>query len=504
MKKKLISLTLVLILVLGVLAACGGADPGAKRKASNSAKENALRLANNLELNTLDIHHYTLASESRIYSLIYDRLMNNNNEAGEWEPWICTKMEPNEDGTVVNCEIRDDVYFSSGDKLEMEDILYSLERTQISNKTQYLYENSYIEPVDATHFTWYFPNEGYSYYSLQEYANGLYVFNKSFCEQYISDPCDDLLFHVDGTGAYKLESEIHAGTVDVTLVKNDKYWNTCSIDKIIYKYVSGDQEIAFESGDIDFFECSKTNADKLESYSNVTTIINYPGYINCILLNCSENSVFNDIRLREAFQYGFDREEVGMAACDFVGTVAWTIMTPGAKNWADVVPHRTLDEEKAKKMMSELGYSESNPCRITILTIPIEGYVPAAEALKENLDKVYFECEIAEVTEVTRYFNGDFDAGVIGFGMNNDFNAFGEFFTESSGLDLAMYYDEDLAAEILQANDPESAKQALLDMDATMAYIPISYPARFYAYDSKLDPGPYSEGYDWRQAKWIK
>jgi hypothetical protein len=155
-------------------------------------------------------------------------------------------------------------------------------------------------------------------------------------------------------------------------------------------------------------------------------------------------------------------------------------------------------------MMSELGYSESNPCRITILTIPIEGYVPAAEALKENLDKVYFECEIAEVTEVTRYFTGDFDAGVIGFGMNNDFNAFGEFFTESSGLDLAMYYDEDLAAEILQANDPESAKQALLDMDATMAYIPISYPARFYAYDSKLDPGPYSEGYDWRQAKWIK
>ena len=130
--------------------------------------------------------------------------------------------------------------------------------------------------------------------------------------------------------------------------------------------------------------------------------------------------------------------------------------------------------------------------------------MPALEAMKESLDKLYFKCEIKETADVTPYFTGDFDCAIIGVGMGDIFSAFGALFMMDSGMDLAMYDDGgELANRIMQANDPESAKQALLDIDATMAYIALSYPARFYAYDDRLDFGD-PVYFDFITAKWKK
>lgn len=531
MKKRIIALMLVLVLVLGALAACGNkqeqpasnegqseqpgkdntpeeAPKGNLRKTTTSKEENAIRVGLNSDLHTLDLPHAALTNENDIASLMVDTLMTLV-EGHQWEPWLCTKMEPNEDGTVVECEIRDDVYFASGDKMTMEDILYSYERCQLSNTLATLYQVSQIEGVDDTHFRVYFPVPGYSFNALKDYLCIMPVFNKSFCEQFIDDPTGDLLFNVDGTGPYKLETPLSAGIHDVTLVRNENFWNKGNygfLDKIYFKYLSGDAEIAFEAGDIDRCGYRVEDIEKAQSYDNVAVEQNFSGYTYVFVLNCTEASPFHDIRVREAIQYGFDRETVGLTACGNNGATAWTVVTPQCANWADVVPHRNLDAEKCKALMAEAGYSESNPCKITCFAQSSQNWLAALQILKEDLDKLYFEVTIEEGEETTRYFTGDFDLAIIGFNMRDTFSAYALLLIESSGNNLAKYTEPDamlVAGEFMQASNPEQAKQAMLDLDELMCYIPLSYAGVYAAYDADLELGYYSAfGYNLARARW--
>ncbi len=530
MKKRIIAILLVLILSLSALAGCGTKQEETKqpeettgeqtqngeqekenekepepegpvRKPSSSFEENALRVSYGSELTTIDPNHVLVGAEMDVASLIYDTLMVVG-EDGEYEPWICTKMEPNEDQTAVYCEIRDDVYFASGDKLVMEDILYSFEKLNLSTQNPYVYDNSSIEPVDDTHFIWHFDVPGMSYAELGDIANGMYVYNKSFCEQFCDDPTDDLQFHADGTGAYRLESPITAGTHDTVLVKNEHYWNSVSIDKIIFKYVSGDTEMAFEAGDIDYCKYSPDTFQLIKDYANVGTSVEVSPSTVFLITNCYGTSPFSDIRVREAFQYSFDRETVGLLACNNGGEVAWQMFTPGCENYADVVPHRTLDADKARALMSEAGYSAENPCRIVMITKERTDRVSAYEALKEDADKCYFDCVIELVPDLSRYFSGDFDIAVIDVDLGNDFNSYAALLDPETGFDLAGYVDLELSSRIFMAKDPDAAKQAMIDFDATMAYVPIAYLVSFYAYDDRLDLGPYITDYDRRKMRW--
>ncbi len=532
MKKRIIAILLVLILVLSALAGCGTKQEetkepegtpqeqsqdneqkepekepepaGPTRNTSSSFEENALRVSYETEINTLDPNHIFLGAEISLTELIYDSLMIMG-EDGEYEPWICTKMEPNEDNTAVYCEIRDDVYFASGDKMTMEDILYSFEKLNLSSQIPYVYEYSSIEAVDDTHFIWHFDVPEASYAELMDYANGMFVYNKSFCEQFSDDPSEDLLFNVDGTGAYRLESPLTtAGIHDAVLVKNEYYWNDVSIDKIIFKYITGDKEMAFEAGDIDYCKYAPDTFTKIKEYSNVGTSVEISDNTTFLSVNCRETSPFNDIKVREAFQYSFDREAVGMIACNGGGEVAWQMFTPGCKNYADVVPHRTLDVDKARALMSEAGYSAENPCRIVILTRDKQDYKSACEAIKEDADKCYFDCAIEIVPDLTRYFSGEFDVSIIGLGLANNFNSYSALIDMESGFDLAGYEDPELSLRIFTAQDPDVAKQAMIDFDATMAYVPLAWTASFYAFDDRLDLGPFINDYNKREMRWIR
>ena len=530
MKKKLIAAVLILVLILGCLAGCGqkeeasptpsgneqqnqGGDKtpdqpkGNFKQTTTSKEENALRTFISTEFNTLDFHHYTLSSEYYVITCLYDRFMMQN-AAGGYDPWIITSAVPNEDGTVVECEIRDDVFFASGDKMTMEDIVYSLARCENSVFASQLYDNSSMEVVDDTHFRWLFPNEGMNYFALADRANQLFVYNKSFCEAISDDPSTDFLFNVDGSGAYKLETAMTAGGHDVTLVKRDDYWNGkdyAHLDKIIFKYLTGDVEMAFESGDIDYSVYKADTFEQIAKFDNVETAIQYGGSTYYLITNTSEASPFNDIKVREALQYAFDREEVGMVICENSGQVAWTMFTPQCVNWSDCVPHRTLDVAKAQSLMKEAGYSESNPCSIVMFTVSQPSWVATLEILKENLDQCYFSTTIEEGTDYVRYFSSDFDLAVLEIGFLNTFSMYGMMYDINTGLNMALYTGEDadaIAAEVTQAQTPEEAKAAMIHHDAPLCYVPLSYGATLYAFDADLDLGEYANGYSFLKMKW--
>ncbi|MBQ3920642.1 MAG: hypothetical protein II689_00255, partial [Firmicutes bacterium] len=60
---------------------------------------------------------------------------------------------------------------------------------------------------------------------------------------------------------------------------------------------------------------------------------------------------------------------------------------------------------------------------------------------------------------------------------------------------------EKIAMEVATASDAESAKQAMIDFDAPMVYIPLAYYASFEAFDSDLEFS-YTGTYSPRNMRW--
>ncbi len=512
--KRIIALLLALALVLCCLAGCGekrgGEDPAGyssetdKEPEKEAEKEpepegNLRRTTGNKETNsfkvmssamtTLDPMFYKAAHEGNAANLLYDTLYTQD-ASGAWIPWLATAMEPSEDNTLVEVTLRDDVYFHSGDRMTAEDVAYSLAHCANSTFGSDLAMGSMIEVVDETHLKWYFPVEKYDFSAFREKVYRMPVINKSFYEEKFGDPAQDFGFEVDGTGPYVISS-FEQGSQNIVFTKNSDYWGDRGyFDTITMVYGAGNAQMAFEAGEIDYAGYTGSTAANAEAYDNVKVETRYSDSINYLICNTSEGHPTADIKVREALQYAFDRAEAAAISCDDSGVVAWNMLYPTVQYYSDILPHRTLDEAKAKALMSEAGYSDSKRCRVTFLTTAAQKFVAAAEVIKENLDKCCFDVTIETTSDYTPYLTGQFDVAILGIALGNSLMNFSALFDPSAGLNLCFYSGEDLeelVTEFVTASDQASADKAVKHMDELFCYVPLSYPAAIYAFDDQLD-----------------
>ena len=99
------------------------------------------------------------------------------------------------------------------------------------------------------------------------YLDILVILNKSWAEERIESPTDILGMEEDGTGAYCFDSIADNG--DVTLKRFADYHGEAGFDTIYMKVITGDTEMAFESGDLDMSRYKKSTYDVVAEYDNV-------------------------------------------------------------------------------------------------------------------------------------------------------------------------------------------------------------------------------------------
>jgi peptide/nickel transport system substrate-binding protein len=167
-KKQLLAIALVLVMALGLLAACapeattptdpGVAPPGAGQGQATPpgatapeepqvADEDVLVIEDLEEdvvfADALDIivdnnniavlnpfnPAANQASTNWTFTMIYDRLMNRNNETGEFLPSLATSVETT-DYQTFRITLREDVYFHNGDHFTAEDVRWTIEASR--------------------------------------------------------------------------------------------------------------------------------------------------------------------------------------------------------------------------------------------------------------------------------------------------------------------------------------------------------------------------------------
>ena len=378
MKRKLIYLS---ILVLLVLFACSQKENQKERVEKEEKK--ILTMAQKAEIKTLDPQKATDSVSRSIIKLINQTLVYIDNE-GNIVPELAqeiTKVSPKE--TLI--KIKNDIKFSNGETLTIDDVLFSLERAKASPKmSQDLYMIESFEKVDDRTLkinTLY--DAGNLLHKLA--SGGVAIVNKKAFEEDENN--------IVGTGMFKLKEWL-AGE-KLVLERNEFFKDSKSnIDTLVVKFVpeANSRMIMLETGEIDLArDLLPLDFKKISEDTKFTTVeVETPS--NMFLGFDLRNELLADKRVRQAIAYAINNEDLVKTVFNGSASVATSPVpkiTTGHNENSNNYPQNI---EKAKQLLAEAGYP--NGFNIELFVSEDNQRIDMAVIIQDNLKKIGINAEI--------------------------------------------------------------------------------------------------------------
>ena len=378
MKRKLIYLS---ILVLLVLFACSQKENQKERIEKEEKK--ILTMAQKAEIKTLDPQKATDSVSRSIIKLINQTLVYIDNE-GNIVPELAqeiTKVSPKE--TLI--KIKNDIKFSNGETLTIDDVLFSLERAKASPKmSQDLYMIESFEKVDDRTLkinTLY--DAGNLLHKLA--SGGVAIVNKKAFEKDENN--------IVGTGMFKLKEWV-AGE-KLVLERNEFFKDSKSnIDTLVVKFVpeANSRMIMLETGEIDLArDLLPLDFKKISEDTKFTTVeVETPS--NMFLGFDLRNELLADKRVRQAIAYAINNEDLVKTVFNGSASVATSPVpkiTTGHNENSNNYPQNI---EKAKQLLAEAGYP--NGFNIELFVSEDNQRIDMAVIIQDNLKKIGINAEI--------------------------------------------------------------------------------------------------------------
>ena len=378
MKRKLIYLS---ILVLLILFACSQKENQKERIEKEEKK--ILTMAQKAEIKTLDPQKATDSVSRSIIKLINQTLVYIDNE-GNIVPELAqeiTKVSPKE--TLI--KIKNDIKFSNGETLTIDDVLFSLERAKASPKmSQDLYMIESFEKVDDRTLkinTLY--DAGNLLHKLA--SGGVAIVNKKAFEKDENN--------IVGTGMFKLKEWV-AGE-KLVLERNEFFKDSKSnIDTLVVKFVpeANSRMIMLETGEIDLArDLLPLDFKKISEDTKFTTVeVETPS--NMFLGFDLRNELLADKRVRQAIAYAINNEDLVKTVFNGSASVATSPVpkiTTGHNENSNNYPQNI---EKAKQLLAEAGYP--NGFNIELFVSEDNQRIDMAVIIQDNLKKIGINAEI--------------------------------------------------------------------------------------------------------------
>ncbi|GFI62162.1 oligopeptide-binding protein AppA [Clostridiales bacterium] len=246
-------------------------------------------------------------SVDRALSLLYEKLINIGAD-GKAEPNIAQSWEFNEDGSVINIFLRNDVFFSDGTRLTAYDVAYSL-RT-IDNAEDSYYKNclknikTWTVTGDNSLTVTFYESTGRNIYYLAVPIISSVFYGGDYAE--LDDKSDSAL----GNGLYRFES--YKKPDRLTLLSSlNCFKGTAGIsraDIIMTKDIETDINL-FSQGITDLLAANDTEASEAKSGVGVVATEYTTGEYDFIGFNFN-NGILSDRNVRQAIAYAVNKEEI--------------------------------------------------------------------------------------------------------------------------------------------------------------------------------------------------
>lgn len=423
MKKKLAVLVLALAMILS-MAACGN---------STSAEKD------NTQLNIIDsewrgLDTYQLDETAGAQGLSSSALFQWDPETNSMVDNVCTDWQVSEDGKTATFTVPEGMYYSTGEQVEPEDVVASIQHGLDVSPYSDGYSNIESMDVDGRQVTLH----------LSEFRSDMqYYFCAGFVTVIDKDELDtmtneELMWGCHPYGMYALAEDGYVSGSEVKLVKNEGF--SCSNPlvenqgaghfenvSVRFKVEEFTQTEDLKAGNVDLI-MSISEAQKIDLEGDDTIVLADTTYPNIDYFEMNTDSpIFSDINVRTALALSIDREAL-VDVVDGMIAPAYSMITESMQNYnADTAEwfkaNLANDKERAMELLEESGWVDSDGDGIRekdgeTLTFTWYAWTDSTtipEAMAEQLREVGFDMQIETLdwNYVYESINADdYDAGI--------------------------------------------------------------------------------------------
>ena len=224
-----------------------------------------------------------------------------------------------------------------------------------------------------------------------------------------------------GTGPYIVTDYVSEEKIE--LKANENYWNGApQIQTMTVRNIGSDTKVdGVLAGDLDIAQGpTATTLSRLEGNTDGIELVQATGTReNDMLLNCRENSPLSDVALRQALSYAVDRNILALIAGNGYATPLGTAFPSTVGYDSDKVNGQEYDVDKAKALLEENGYTDSDGDGFVekdgekmtlVISLSNTASTAISEALQDMWESVGIDIEIEMLENVNEKRNdGDFD-----------------------------------------------------------------------------------------------
>ena len=358
--------------------------------------------------NSLDPYQITAAGTREVLFNVYEGLVKPDTD-GNFVDAVASEHEISDDGLTYTFTLRDGVIFHNGEKVTIDDVLYSFETCAATTTSTAVAEAlSDIQDItaDGNKVVITLPAANSSFLST---VSGVAIVPASYKDQATAPV---------GTGPFKFDS--YSPQDKAVFVRNDDYYGEKpALAKVTCKIYEDANALftALNSGALDM--AFHLTVDQVNNLSNGYNVVEGEmNLVQALYLN-NARAPFDDERVRQALCYAIDIDSLLELTEDGHGVKLGSSVYPSFTKYfdEDLVGAYPYDPEKAAALLKEAGAEGIS------FTIKVPGnytpHVDTANVLVEMLSMVGVNASIEKVeftTWLTDVYKGrDFDATVIGF-----------------------------------------------------------------------------------------
>jgi peptide/nickel transport system substrate-binding protein len=370
---------------------------------SNNADqgEKEISISQTYDIENLDPATITSVTDGQVAWNLYDSLMFVDLKTGELSAGLAKEYSASEDGLTYTFKLHEGVQFHKGyGEMTSEDVKFTIDRildpeTQARNAKflKSIKEVRAVDPytveIELTQVDPLFLD------NLAQYWTGI-ISKKAYEEK-----GDDFKTDPIGTGPFVFDSW-KPQTATILLKNPDWYRQEVKIDRVKLVPIPepSTMYLAFENGDIDIIQV--TDPQRLQQYSENENfqIARVPGYIVRFIGIHNEMKPFDDVKVRQALMYGFDRETLINSVLEGLSQPATGPIPPNVKGYESDVTTYPYDPEKAKALLAEAGYPNGFDVKMTIPNI--DRFIIPSTTFQADMKKIGINVEI-EIMETAAY-----------------------------------------------------------------------------------------------------
>lgn len=438
----------------------------------------------------LDPHKTGEAAADEVNNFIGGGLMTLDPQTLAVRPWLAESVTQNEDGTVFTFTIRQGVTFHNGDPLTAHDFKWTYERA-LNPETQATVSRDMLGPIASIEapddYTLVVTLEQPSAVFLRNMASGGYLMPLS--QRAVEAAGDTYGQNPVGVGPYRFKEWITG--YSITLERNPDFnWpqyffsnqGPALFDEIEIRYIpeTGTRIAALETGEVDMVTVGAADLFLFEDNPGFNINTSLRSGIGLLFMFNMDDPVMSDLRVRQAFSLGTDKDFIIDRAIEGRGVAATGPLPPSLPGFdpASADSSYPYDPEAAAALLDEAGWvlgsngiraKDGEPLRVRLVAYSVAEVVRDTELLQNQLqalgvDVVVESYERGLQTQMLR--DGDYDIAPLGWTYGDPDVLFLLYHSTqaASGLNFGKINDPELDA-VLQAG-----RETVVDEDRMLIY----------------------------------